>query len=319
MMFVLRLLVLCVLLPASLAWADRAPSLVKAWVEIERGKDPAVKVADKAYFDPQGVIEAIASWSSDGHLTYFVRRAEGYVVRMVDIDVEGKPLSPARTIGTIAVTPAGWSFQTPSGDGIAAETMVPISNGLLAVREGVVFVWQPTQPVLQVQLPKKYEAVLVQNGDVLGTRKIAVRPTYDAFLSFTHELALLDIDKSAIVHKTSTNIKDSKGKVDLELVADRLAFFNTTKRSVAITFDRGTSNLNAVDLDTRAVKTLHSRGMGINWMRVDPSPSGVFRVTYWYAFNTYRVPDLDAALEGVADAAAEAPKPPATVEAQKNP
>lgn len=273
-------------------------SKVRAVIWTKNGEPPRNFINGTEYFDPQGTIKAISSWSSDGYLTYFVTQGASLVVKMIGVNVDESVISSSpRPLGAITKTGNTYTFITPSGDGIGGTRLIPISQGVLAIREGIAFLWQPDKPVVQVPIPKDYIVSPVQNGDVLGTRMLALIAKSEPLFNLGgREMVLLHIDKKAIVFKTKTYVTKEADNLDFEKL-ENLIFFNTSKHTFAVAFNNGSSELNATDVDSNLTRTLFKRDMGINWMKVDPMKNNVFQVKYWVPWSPHTIADIDVAFE----------------------
>jgi hypothetical protein len=127
--------------------------------------------------DPSGDIVGHSQRSNTGTCTFLVDTGAGrQVLKMYS------PNGEIKELGQLArgSNGAGVVFTSLEGNPIAGNFAVPLSNGIVVLRESSAFLYEVGKPLTSIQMPPGWSPFPIQQGDVSGAQLLLVSKTIDA-------------------------------------------------------------------------------------------------------------------------------------------
>jgi hypothetical protein len=122
---------------------------------------------DKIRFvDAEGGIIKYAYDALTGDVTYLVKIMPGqYKIKTMRARTGVEPL----TLATATYNMGTWQVNTVTGKALSGSSIIPLSRGILVVRDNVAFRYIPGKGVSNVVGPENFSFASFQNGDIEGT------------------------------------------------------------------------------------------------------------------------------------------------------
>jgi len=126
--------------------------------------------------DPDGEVVGHSLRTSTGFCTYLVDVGAGKQLLKLYT-----PSGETQAIGILSRLPGsnGVAFAPIGSPSINGNFAVPLSNGIVVLREGAAFIYEAGKPVAAYTPPPGWSPYPLQNGDVLGTQMLLVMKTTD--------------------------------------------------------------------------------------------------------------------------------------------
>lgn len=137
-------------------------------VQFARKKD-GFEINGKHYVDPEGRIVSYGYDGLNGDVTYLVKTgSDSGVLKAI------RALKSSAPIKIADVKKAGgtWTATTVTGQKLSGDVLVPMSRGVVVLRDVAGFLYKPGSPVQSITMPAGFMVAAYQNGDVLSTRYI---------------------------------------------------------------------------------------------------------------------------------------------------
>jgi hypothetical protein len=127
--------------------------------------------------DASGEIVGHSQRSSTGSCTFLVDVGAGkQLLKIYNPNGETKELGQL----TRGQGGTGVVFTPMDGGSISGNFAVPLSKGMLILRENAAFLYEASQPLTSIAIPPGWSPFPIQQGDVLGTQLMLVVKTTDA-------------------------------------------------------------------------------------------------------------------------------------------
>jgi hypothetical protein len=173
----------------------------------QEDKPCTYSIRSDSSFSPQ----ALLGPDPDGDLVgHSLRTSTGFCTYLVDVGA-GKqllklytPTGQTQTLGILSRLPGsnGVVFAPEGSAPITGNFAVPISKGVVILREGAAFIYEAGKPVTTYTPPSGWSPHPLQNGDVLGTQMLLVVKTSDMKGAFgfggTNGASLLRIPENRV-------------------------------------------------------------------------------------------------------------------------
>lgn len=127
--------------------------------------------------DASGEIVGHSQRTNTGSCTYLVDAGGGkQLLKIYNPNGETKEIGQLmRGQGGIGVV-----FTPIEGNPVSGNFAIPLSNGVLILRETVAFLYEAGKPLISISLPSGWSPFPIQQGDVLGAQLMLVVKTSDA-------------------------------------------------------------------------------------------------------------------------------------------
>lgn len=149
--------------------------------------------------DVNGEVVGHSVRTSNGSCTYLVDVGSGKQLLKLYL-----PTGETKELGDLARLPGsnGVTFTPVGGSPIAGNIAIPLSKGILLLRENATFIYEVGKPVAAHTAPSGWSPYPLQAGDVLGTQAVLVVKTTDAGGTFgiggTKAASLLRVPESKV-------------------------------------------------------------------------------------------------------------------------
>lgn len=132
--------------------------------QIEMLRD-GLEADGRRFVDPQGRAERIAVDAASGTAAYLVASGSGHDIKVARLD----SAADAVTIGRLRKDGAVQVFESLTGKTLGGDAFYPLIDGVLVLRDSVVFRYTVGQGIRQIDLPKGWYPAPLQRGNLSTT------------------------------------------------------------------------------------------------------------------------------------------------------
>lgn len=138
-------------------------------VNFEKTKS-GFSINGKPYSDYEGSIKYVNYDSVSGFITYLVETSRNqYSMKFMQATSKLEPL----VVANVNFKDGAWHILTITGKKLTGDTLILGSSGFVISREdGSGFVYEYSNGIKSIDIPKGYRVARFQNGDILGTKTI---------------------------------------------------------------------------------------------------------------------------------------------------